>query len=461
VTRRITLAILLTCWLVLLAGGSIAYVAIRGAILKELDASLVLRASSLPEVLGVAHGTEQTLPAGDRYIIKNALGQTLARPGTQPSMLRPVEVRGKRFATLADGMRVRSVTLVVPEFAGVGEMTVVYSSSAERYDRLIARLSFIFITVGIAAGLLTAGAARVVARSALRPLTAAVSTVTSIDDNSLDRRVDVGPLPIELRPMAEHLNQMLSRLEQGLQQRKQFMADAAHELRTPVAALLTSMEVALRRPRDATALTEVVRECVGDVRVLRRLVEGLLEQFRADAGKSAAAVQLIDVSAVLDLCVDSVRTSARQKNVTIEAKYASDLQFVTRPQQLRSIVSNLLGNALEYNIPAGSVQLSCSIDDRALTITVRDTGKGIAADLLPHVFEPFSRGSDGVNSEAGHCGLGLYLVKSHAEALGGTCIVRSMEGNGSEFQIRLPRLPAAGTSPMHPDMAAAAQVEQS
>ena len=437
-TRRITLAILITCWLVLLAGGSAAYFAIRGTLLEELDATLVLRASSLPEVLGVADGTQHTLPAGDRYIIKNASGRTLARPGTQPALLRPVEVRGKRFASLGDGMRVRSVTVSVPDSAGAGELTVVYSRPTERYDRLTDRLSFIFISVGLTAGVLTAVVARAVARSALRPLTAAADTVASIDDHSLDRRLDVGPLPTELRPMAERLNQMLGRLEVGLSQRRQFMADAAHELRTPVAALLTSMEVALRRPRDAAALTEVMQQCVGDVRVLRRLVGGLLEQFRADASMAASSVQTVNVSEILDLCVDSMATAARQKDITIMKAYAQGLQFTTHPQQLRSIVSNLLDNALEYNVPGGSVELSCNVESDALTIVVRDTGRGVAADLVPHLFEPFFRGSHNGDAQHDHCGLGLYLVKSHTEALGGEYGVRSEEGTGSAFRIRLP-----------------------
>jgi two-component system sensor histidine kinase BaeS len=105
----------------------------------------------------------------------------------------------------------------------------------------------------------------------------------------------------------------------------------------------------------------------------------------------------------------------------------------------------LLDNALEYNGPGGRVELSCELSGDEMTLAVRDTGLGIRADVLPHVFEPFFRGDDARAAEGGgHCGLGLYLVKSHVDALGGTCAVRSTRGSGSEFTIRLPRQPAAG-----------------
>jgi two-component system heavy metal sensor histidine kinase CusS len=151
----------------------------------------------------------------------------------------------------------------------------------------------------------------------LRPLNGVADTITAIDERSLDRRIDVGRLPPELRPMAERLNQMLARLEQGARRQETFMADAAHELRTPVTALMTSLEVALRRPRDASALREVLEECLADVRVLRRLIEALLDQFRSQAAGQTVASARVDVSALLDLCVSSAVSFGRHKGVDV------------------------------------------------------------------------------------------------------------------------------------------------
>jgi signal transduction histidine kinase len=447
------MAILLTCWLVLLIGGAGTYVAIRRAVLENLDASLVLRASSLPEVLGVnpsaAKGEQLMLPPGDRYIVKDAVGHTLARPGLDATEPRRAEVRGARFATLADGTRVRSVTLAFPSATpGGGEMTVVYSRSAEHFDQLLSRMWLVFAVAGPACGLLTALVAMGVSRRALRPLTAAAATITSIDERTLDRRLEPKSLPPELRPMAERLNQMLTRLEDGLRQRKQFMADAAHELRTPVSAMLTSMEVAMRRPtRDVASLTQTMNDCIGDARILRRLVTALLEQFKTDATASSTP-QEVDVSAVLDLCADSLESSARQNQVALRRMYAAGLRFHTQPERFRSIAANLMDNALEYNVPNGWVEVTCELGNNGLTLTVSDSGKGISETRLPHVFEPFYHGEKDRPVESGHCGLGLFLVKSHVDALGGILEVRSTPGTGSTFTTRLPLVaPVAAPDP--------------
>jgi two-component system OmpR family sensor kinase len=443
------MAILLTCWLVLLIGGTATYVAIRGAVLEDLDASLVLRASSLPEVLGVnpnaPKGEQLILPPGDRYIVKDAVGHTLARPGLDASeQPRRAEVRGARFATLADGTRVRSVTLVFPAMTpgGEGEMTIVYSRTAEHFDELLSRLWLVFAIAGPACGLLTALVAMAVARQALRPLTASAATITSIDERTLDRRLEPKTLPPELRPMADRLNQMLARLEDGLRQRKQFMADAAHELRTPVSAMLTSMEVSLRRPRDVASLTQTMTDCIGDARVLRRLVTALLEQFKSDA-TTGSAVREVDVSAILDLCADSLESSARQNQVALRRMYPSGLRFNTQPDRFRSIAANLMDNALEYNVPNGWVEVTCELGNNGLTLSVSDSGKGISETRLPHVFEPFYHGEKDRPVESGHCGLGLFLVKSHVDALRGTLDVRSTPDSGSTFTARLPVMTAA------------------
>jgi signal transduction histidine kinase len=445
------MAILVTCWLVLLIGGAGTYLAIRRAVLEDLDASLVLRASSLPEVLGInpnaPKGEQLVLPPGDRYILKDAVGHTLARPRLDASgPTRRAEVRGARFATLADGTRVRSVTLVFPAATtpgGEGAMTVVYSRTAEHFDQLLARMWLVFAVAGPACGLLTALVAMGVARRALRPLTAAATTITSIDERTLDRRLEPKTLPPELRPMAERLNQMLTRLDEGLRQRKQFMADAAHELRTPVSAMLTSMEVAMRRPgRDVVSLTQTMNDCIGDARVLRRLVTALLGQFKADATASST-VSEVDVSAILDLCADSLESSARQNQVALRRLYPAGLRVNTQSDRFRSIAANLMANALEYNVPNGWVQVTCELGNNGLTLTVNDSGKGISETRLPHVFEPFYHGEKDRPVESGHCGLGLFLVKSHVDALGGILDVRSTPGSGSTFTARLPVTAAA------------------
>src|SRR5206468_2225210 len=146
-----------------------------------------------------------------------------------------------------------------------------------RFESLLNRLAWSLAGFGLGAGVVAAGIAVRVSKSALRPLSKTAEQIGTIDEARLDRRIDAIALPPELRPMAERLNEMLGRLETAFELRNRFLADASHELRTPVAALVTALDVTLRQPRTAEAYLRVLESCRGDAQQLRRLVERLME----------------------------------------------------------------------------------------------------------------------------------------------------------------------------------------
>jgi signal transduction histidine kinase len=238
---------------------------------------------------------------------------------------------------------------------------------------------------------------------------------------------------------------MLARLEGAFVRRKQFLADASHELRTPVAALVTTIEVALRRPRGAEELTSTLQTCLTDARYLKRLVNVLLEHARgeATAASQVHAAEPVDAAELLFECADVVDSLADARGIRVERSIAGSLGAVMGAQRLRSIVTNLLSNAIEYNQSGGTVELAARVDRATLVIVVRDTGRGITPEHLPHLFEPFYR-VDGVRrggdagGEGPHLGLGLFLVDSHVKALGGRCTVESTAGVGTTVTVTLP-----------------------
>ncbi|MGH7213193.1 MAG: sensor histidine kinase, partial [Tepidisphaeraceae bacterium] len=338
----------------------------------------------------------------------------------------------------------------VPEYRErePGAFTVVYSTPADRFDNLMTRLAITVASVALFSMGLIALVAMKVSRVALRPLHETATAIGQIDERRLDRRIDPRKLPDELVPMAERLNAMLARLERVFTQRRRFLADAAHELRTPVAALLTTMEVALRRPREAAALTTTLNDCLSDARLLRTLVETLLEQARSEAGPGAHEVQTVDLSTLLDACCDVTDTAGRVRNIVVERGYAPGLRFRTEPTRLRSIVTNLLTNAVEYNRPDGAVRLTCELGGAGdeLRLSVTDQGVGIGPEHLPHIFEPFYRGHSPSRTDGQHRGLGLFLVRSHLDALSGRCEVDSKVDDGTVFHITLPQSPEPAAS---------------
>ena len=477
-TRRITIAILLTVWAMLAASGLAVYLLARPLILADLDGALVDEAANLPELVPPKRwrGSHTALAGEDRYRIQHAAsGRTLRPPatgtweGVEPTLV------GANSSVRADGLRLRTVTirtLAKPDPAAPGAaprgVTVTYTGSAEPFHRLMDRLAAILAACVVTGALVAAAIAYRVSRATLRPLRKTSEVIGTIDERRLDRRIRLEELPPELLPMARRLNEMLERLEQAFGQRRQFLADASHELRTPVAALMMGLEVALARPRDAEAYRRALREALADAGQLRKLVETLMEQVRSEQFAHDEAARDVDVSSLLDECAAVAEALARPRGITVGRHYPPGLRLVTQPGRVRSVVINLLANAVEYNHSGGSVELIASRDVKGLDVQVRDDGPGIPEDLLPRVFEPFARGDTSRSkatrdvaapaaggtagagradpdaaSDAGHLGLGLFLVRTHVAALGGSCAVESRVGSGTTFRLVVPPAEAA------------------
>jgi signal transduction histidine kinase len=258
-----------------------------------------------------------------------------------------------------------------------------------------------------------------------------------IDEKNLSRRIDPSQLAPELHPVAEKLNDMLARLETSFANRKQFIADASHELRTPVAALVTTLEVSLRRLRDAESYRETMQTCLTDARLLRKLVDALMEQARSEIAALNEEAEQTNVSALLHDCAAILQATADEKGVKLSQQIDAPIRMTLQPGRLKQAVMGLVENAIDHNRAGGTVELIARTENARLCVVVRDSGPGIAAEHLPRVFEPFYRASRS-RDVSGHLGLGLYLVRSHVEAMGGKCSVRSEVGVGSEFEISLP-----------------------
>ncbi len=279
--------------------------------------------------------------------------------------------------------------------------------------------------------------------SPLQRLSHAVSRV-SVRDFRLP--LDERPLPLELRPIAERLTNTLDLLKRAFAREKQAAADISHELRTPLAALLTTTELALRKPRSA----EHYRELLGDVHAsaqqMNQIVERLLTLARLDAGVDRLRVQPVDVAALAQQCADVVRplAEARGLKLTVKNSFAASgggdgaRSVQTDPDKVREIVSNLLHNAIQYNRPGGAIDLRVGRQNGTLEVEVQDTGIGIADEVRERIFERFYRADPSRGGDDLHAGLGLAIVKEYIDLMGGSIGVESIEGQGSTFRVQLP-----------------------
>ena len=426
-TKRLAISTLLTVWAILIAAGVTAYVTTRAVLIANLDDSLVARAGTLQGV--------------DRYVVTNDIGQTLesSTKETPDATLKPALLSAK-FANLGDGQRVRTVLVSTyrRDADGVLEpVKVTISEPTASLDRLLNRLKLALVISGCVGGILAALIARGVAKMALSPLHETANVFGEIDERNLSRRIDPARLAPELHPVAEKLNDMLARLETSFANRKQFIADASHELRTPVAALVTTLEVSLRRLRDAESYRQTMQTCLTDARLLKKLVEALMDQARSEIAAFNEEPEPTNVAALLHNCAAILQAAASEKGLTLSQTIDEPMLLTVQPRRLKQAVMGLLENAIDHNRSGGTVELHGGIETGNLRIIVKDTGPGIAAEHLSRVFEPFYRASRSRDS-SGHLGLGLHLVRSHVESMGGKCSVRSDFGVGSAFEIALP-----------------------
>jgi two-component system, OmpR family, sensor kinase len=277
-----------------------------------------------------------------------------------------------------------------------------------------------------------------IARAALQPVTRMAAQARRITDRTPGVRLSSPNPHDELGLLAGAFNDLLARLESALSQQRQFMADASHELRTPVSVSRTAIDVTLDRGGRSE---DEYRESLGVVgeqmRRLTRIVEDLLTLARADAGGLRLEPKPVYIDELVADCVRTIRVIAESKAVALDCRGPGDVELLGDERWLRQMFVNLLDNAVRHT-PAGErviVELACEPD--SIQLAVSDSGAGIAEAECERIFERFVR-LDAARSGDG-AGLGLSIARAIAEAHGGTLAVARSDSSGTTFLVRLPR----------------------
>jgi signal transduction histidine kinase len=228
---------------------------------------------------------------------------------------------------------------------------------------------------------------------------------------------------------------MLERLEAALERERGFVADAGHELRTPLALLKAELELALRRPRSESELEAAVRSAAHETDRLAQLAEDLLLLARSDRSQLPLERELVSVEPMLDAVAARFSGRAHDAGRTIEVEPASALDLSADRARVEQALGNLVDNALGHG--QGTVRLSAVERNGHVEVHVRDEGPGFPAEFLPHAFDRFTQ-ADGARSGAG-TGLGLAIAEAVAAAHGGSAHAENREGGGSDVWLALPR----------------------
>jgi two-component system sensor histidine kinase MprB len=334
---------------------------------------------------------------------------------------------GRRGAVLADARIAGDpVRLLIAPLAGGGAVQV--ARSLRETHTLLYRVRLILLLVaagGIAAAALLGRAVAGRATEPLRRLERTAEHVAATQD--LGRRIDVTGTD-ELSGLARRFNDMLDALERSMTAQRQLVADASHELRTPVTSLRTNLEVLRANPDlDGERRSELLGRATAQTEELTGLMNDLIDLARGDAAEPAREPIRLD-----ELVDEAVERAARHAPAQ---RFATDLEETTvvgSPPRLARAVNNLLDNAVRFNAPGAPIEVRL----RGGELTVRDHGPGFDAAELPHVFDRFFRGAR--SRERSGSGLGLAIARQAAGAHGGALAAANAPGGGALLTLRLP-----------------------
>ena len=288
----------------------------------------------------------------------------------------------------------------------------------------------VFIVGGLALLMITSGAARGV-RRIVAPLGDLIEAAGKVESGDYSVRVPVRG-PRELRALGRAFNEMSAHLESSEAERTRLLADVTHELRTPLTVIQGNIEAIIDEihPPDA----EHLRAILNETQVLSRLIDDLRTVSTADAGALALHREDTDIGRLTRDAAASFDPPAAAAGVTLRVDADGAGSAEVDPIRVREVLNNVIANALRYTPRGGSVAVGASGDERRVTVNVRDTGAGIAPDVLPHIFERFTHAPDSPGA-----GLGLAIAKSLVTAHGGEISATSDLGQGTEVRFTLPR----------------------
>jgi heavy metal sensor kinase len=328
-------------------------------------------------------------------------------------------------------------------FAGPGGAQILVGKALSgEHDRLLRLLGQLVLSGG---GLLAVGVLGGwgLSRLAIRPIERLSQTAAGISASTLSARLDESDAPVELRHLTEILNSTFARLEASFARQRQFTADAAHELRTPLTVVLTQTELALARERTGEEYRRSFETCHRAARRMKELTECLLELARSDSGEFELKRQRFALAGIVRRAADWHTAAADERNVKLNLQLDGHIACLCDAELLAQAVGNLISNAIRYNVDGGRVDISVlaadDVDGGEAIVRVADTGVGIAEEHQARVFDRFYRVDPARSRQAGGSGLGLAICQQIVAAHGGRITLSSRSGQGSTFEIRLPR----------------------
>ena len=475
---RISLGVVALAALGFLASGLVAQSALKGYLTTQVDHELeAITGGTLPRIVraGIAHeafesrhddhredspasnapdSPLQRIPTTTSLTLLDSAGQIVGGLGGDLNKasisdyvqgLLPAEVAShgdKPFTIEANGADFRAVARTLPGNAG----TLVAAQSLEELENTVSRLGYLFFFISLILLILMAIAARTVVKVGLRPLDDAETTAEEIAAGNLSARMPEADSGTEVGRLVTTLNTMLARIEEAFAVRtesenklRRFVADASHELRTPITAIRGFSELHRQGAVTGEAETkQLIARIEGESKRMGSLVEDLLLLARLDQAREMDS-KPVDIVKVVADAVASAQVSGPEHPITLITPNA-ELFMLGDEVRIHQVIANLLANARAHTPDGTPIAVMITSDESEVSISVADKGPGLSETDQQHIFERFYR-ADGSRTRTGDdgSGLGLSIVDAVMRAHGGKVSVDSELGNGSKFTLTFPR----------------------
>ena len=446
---RLTLAFGGVMAIVLAVIGLAVYLRFDASLDENVDQSLRSRAA---DVSALVRRAGPRLPeAGDESLIERDESFTQVLDGAGRIVGASAGLEGRPLLTDAQlgRARARTVTLerpgpldpddparllATPVQSDGRTLVVVVGASVDDNEEALGTLGLLLLVGGPVALLLASLAGYGVAAGALRPVEAMRRKAAAISEDSPDERLPVPRARDEVGRLGETLNEMLARLEGGLERERAFVSDASHELRTPLAILKAELELALRAGRSQDELRQAIRSAADETDRLSGLAEDLLVLARSHRGRLPLRVEPVDARELLEGVVARLGERVGRTGRAVEVEAPAGLRLACDRLRMEQALGNMLENALRYG--EGRVSLAAAERGEVVELHVRDEGRGFPPGFADRAFERFTR-ADGARTGGG-AGLGLAIVRAIATAHGGRAGTADRDG-GADVWIEVPR----------------------
>jgi two-component system heavy metal sensor histidine kinase CusS len=304
---------------------------------------------------------------------------------------------------------------------------VVARDATELHEKFMF-LRLLLIGASVTVILLSVGIGLVVVNTALKPVNQLAAQIAAVNISTLGNRLNYANLPSEMVPVVQKLNDLLDRLKLSFERERCFTSDVAHELRTPLAGIRSTLEVTLLRQRDWPACQESMTDCLDITQKMQGLVDKLLDLARLDDNQITLAEETFSIAQLVENCWKPFAGTAQARSIAFENRVSKELFCRTDRQYLAIALTNLLENCAEYTDTGGRIWIESGASEQPVTLIFANTGCNLSPEQAGKVFDRFWR-ADMSRSDTGvHCGLGLALVEKIIRNLSGSIQITSQNG---------------------------------